>query len=92
MKGGKKQAKIRQDPDSILLKIGAKLRKLRREKGYGNGDDFAYDHDINRSQYGKYEAGAQDMRLSSLVKTINLMGLTIEEFFADGLDVDDDDD
>jgi transcriptional regulator with XRE-family HTH domain len=69
----------------VLKKIGAKLKKLRKEKGYKNSDDFAYDNEINRSQYGKYEAGAQDMRMSSLLKTINRMGLTLEEFFKEGL-------
>lgn len=67
-------------------KVGAKLKRIRKELGYGNSDDFAYDHGINRSQYGKYEAGSQDLRLSTLVRILNAMGLTLEEFFGDGLD------
>jgi hypothetical protein len=86
MKGAKKPVNVAENPEQVLRKIGAKLKKLRKEKGYQNSDDFAYDNEINRSQYGKYEAGAQDMRVSSLVKTINRMGLSIEEFFKDGLD------
>ena len=86
MKGVKKSAKVSEDPGDTLRKIGKKLKRVRKERGYQNGDDFAYDHDINRSQYGKYEAGAQDMRISSLLKAINSLGLTIEEFFAGGLD------
>lgn len=85
MKAGNKSRAL-EDPHQTLKKIGAKLKKIRKQKGYPNSDDFAYDHDINRSQYGKYEAGAMDMRVSSLLKTVNLLGLTIEEFFAEGLD------
>lgn len=86
MKGTKKQVKVAENPRVALKKIGAKLKKIRKERGYLNSDDFAYDHDINRSQYGKYEAGAQDMRVSSLLKAINSLGLTLEEFFRDGLE------
>ncbi|HEX8038923.1 MAG TPA: helix-turn-helix transcriptional regulator [Chryseosolibacter sp.] len=86
MKRPRKPVSIAQDPKITLKKIGAKLKKIRKERGYHNGDDFAYDNEINRSQYGKYEAGAQDMRISSLLKTINSLGMTIEEFFSDGLD------
>ena len=86
MKGAKKSVKVVEDPAEVLKRIGRKLRKARKERGYENSDDFAYDHDINRSQYGKYEAGAQDMRVSSLLKTINSLGLTVDEFFRDGLD------
>jgi len=86
MKGGKKPVKVVQDKKSTLKAIGKKLKALRVQRGYTNGDDFAYDNEINRSQYGKYEAGVKDMRISSLLKTVNALGLTIEEFFAEGLD------
>jgi predicted transcriptional regulator len=65
-----------------LRKIGVKLMKRRKELGYKNSDDFAYDSGLNRSQYGKYEAGSQDMRMSTLIRTITLLGLTLEEFFS----------
>lgn len=70
----------------LQKKIGQKLKKTRKDLGYANADDFAYDKGINRSQYGKYEAGSQDMRLSSLVKIVNSMGLTFEQFFSQPLD------
>ena len=75
-----------QQPKATLKKIGKKLATLRKAAGYKNSDEFAYDHDINRSQYGKYEAGVKDMRISSLLKTVNALGVTIEEFFKDGID------
>jgi transcriptional regulator with XRE-family HTH domain len=83
----KKVNAVTQDPDELLKKIGTKLARKRKEIGYTNGDDFAYDNKgINRSQYGKYEAGSEDMRISSLLKTVNALGMTIEEFFGEGFD------
>lgn len=70
-----------QDPKATLKKIGKKLKTLREAKGYKSSDAFTYDHDISRAQYGKYETGTQDMRISTLLKTVNLLGFTIEEFF-----------
>jgi transcriptional regulator with XRE-family HTH domain len=87
MKGPKKKTNaVHQDPRNLLKKVGTKLKQRRKELGYENGDDFAYDSGINRSQYGKYEAGSQDMRFSTLIRTVNSLGLTIEEFFSKGLD------
>jgi len=88
MKGSKKRTgSLRQDPGSLLKSIGAKLKKRRKELGYKNGDDFAYAAEINRSQYGKYEAGSQDIRLSTLLKIVNSLDFTIEEFFREDLDL-----
>lgn len=81
----KKPSSIEQDPGEIVRKTGKKMAALRKELGYKNSDDFAYDKGVNRSQYGKYEAGSQDMRITSLVKMVNKLGLTIEEFFGKGL-------
>jgi hypothetical protein len=86
MKERSPKSAVSQDPKATLKKIGKKLKDLRIAAGYKNSDDFAYDNEINRSQYGKYEAGAKDMRISSLLKTINSHGITLEEFFKDGLD------
>jgi transcriptional regulator with XRE-family HTH domain len=78
--------KVKQNHDQVLKKIGKKLAQKRKELGNRNSDAFAYDKDVNRSQYGKYETGSQNLRFSSLLKIINAMDLTIEEFFGEGLD------
>ena len=69
------------DPKVELRKIGDRLRQIRKEKGYSSPDKFAYEHGINRSQYGKYEAGTEDLRLSSLIKVLSKLGLSLNEFF-----------
>jgi len=81
----RKSTSEKQDPEEIVKKIGKKMAMLRKELGYTNSDAFAYDQGINRSQYGKYEAGSQDMRVTTLIKMINKLGLTVEEFFGRGL-------
>ncbi len=69
------------DPRVELKKIGARLKSIRKNAGYSSPDKFAYDNEINRSQYGKYEAGSEDLRLSSLIKILNKLGLTLPQFF-----------
>jgi transcriptional regulator with XRE-family HTH domain len=86
MKGKKTDISVEENSEELQKRIGLKLKRIRKELGYNNADDFAYDKGINRSQYGKYEAGSQDIRLSSLVRIINSMGLTFEQFFSDKLD------
>ena len=71
------------DPKEELKKIGERLKKIRKERGYSSPDKFAYEHNINRSQYGKYEAGSEDLRISSLIKVLNKLGLSLKEFFSD---------
>jgi len=71
------------DSEAELRKIGAKLRTLRKAKGYSNPDKFAYDHDLNRSQYGKYEAGRTNITIGTLVTLLNCHGMTLEQFFCD---------
>jgi len=66
-----------------IKQLGARIRQLRIQKGYTNAEFFAYDHRINRSQYGKYERG-EDLRFSSLLRILQIHNLTLQEFFSDG--------
>lgn len=68
----------------ILKKIGARCKQLRKQQGYTSHESFAYAKGLNRSQYGKYEAGNVDMRMTSLEIVINALGVSVEEFFGDG--------
>ncbi|HMI01415.1 MAG TPA: helix-turn-helix transcriptional regulator [Pedobacter sp.] len=64
-----------------LRKIGGRLKELRKAKGYTNPDKFAYDHDLNRSQYGKYEAGRTNITIGTLITLLNCHNITLEQFF-----------
>jgi transcriptional regulator with XRE-family HTH domain len=81
----KKANTVHQNPKEFIRKTGARLRKRRKELGFTSHEDFAYDAGINRSQYGKYEAG-KDMHLTTLLKVVNSLGLTLEEFFSSAYD------
>ncbi|GLU57350.1 hypothetical protein Dfri01_68110 [Dyadobacter frigoris] len=78
----KKTGKQR-DPelDLLLEKIAKKLKEKREELGYTNYENFAFDNNIARSQYGKYEKGTEDLRLSSLLKVLKAMNISFEDFF-----------
>jgi transcriptional regulator with XRE-family HTH domain len=71
--------------DKQLEKLGARIRQLRIEKGYSSYEYIAYENNISRAQFGRYEQG-QDLRFSSLIKVVNALGVTLEEFFSAGFD------
>jgi transcriptional regulator with XRE-family HTH domain len=84
-----KEPKQRQPQDKDLEKLGRRIKQLRIQKGYSNYEYFAYDHNISRTQFGRYERG-EDMRYSSLLKVVRAFGMTLEEFFSEGFHGDTD--
>lgn len=82
-KKGSKKKVVEIDPDILLKKVGKRIKDLRIKEGYTSYEYFAYEHEIPRAQFGRYEQG-QDLRLSSLVKVINAFGMTMQEFFSEG--------
>jgi hypothetical protein len=71
------------DTEEYLKKLGQRIKDLRIKAGYKSYEYFAYEHNISRAQFGRYENG-QDLRISSLLKIVNAFGLTMEEFFSEG--------
>ena len=69
--------------EETLKKLGERIKKFRIQKGYTSYEYFAYEHNISRAQFGRYERG-EDLRFSSLLKVINALDITIEEFFCEG--------
>jgi len=83
---GKKSSKTTPlDPDEQLRKLGERIKDLRTKEGYTSYEYFAYEHNISRAQFGRYEQG-QDLRFSSLIKVLNAFGMTLSEFFSEGFD------
>lgn len=66
-----------------LQKLAKRIKQLRIDKGYSNYENFAFDNEIPRAQYGRYENG-EDLRYSSLMKVIKALGVSVEEFFSEG--------
>jgi hypothetical protein len=63
-----------------LIKVGDRLRVLRKKAGYKSYENFAFDNEINRVQYGRMEKGT-NITLLSLLKVLDIHKLTLEEFF-----------
>ncbi|MCT4644993.1 MAG: helix-turn-helix domain-containing protein [Carboxylicivirga sp.] len=69
----------------FLKALGKRLRSIRLSKGYRNYELFAFQNEISRSQYGRYENG-QDLRISSLLKITQALDISLEEFFSEGFE------
>ena len=63
-----------------LKQIGERLKFYRKKAGYTNYEYFAYENNISRPQYGKYEAGA-NIQLNTLIKILKALNVSLEEFF-----------
>lgn len=72
-------------PNEDLIKLGNRIKALRIKKGYTSYEYFAYEHNISRAQFGRYEKG-EDLRYTSLLKVVKALDMTLEEFFSEGFD------
>ncbi len=84
-KSTKKAVKKTLTKEESLKKLGARIKQLRIKSGYTSYEYFAYENEISRAQFGRYERG-EDIRFGSLVKIINAFGMSIDEFFSEGFD------
>ncbi len=73
------------NPDKELQKLAARIKQLRIKAGFTSYEYFAYENEISRTQYARYEQG-KDIRYSTLLKIISAHGMTVEEFFSEGFD------
>ncbi len=67
----------------IIEKIGARIKQLRLEKGYKSYELFAFENEIDRAQYGRFERGA-NMQIASLVKILHALDISVVDFFSEG--------
>lgn len=66
--------------EEILKKLATHLKSARKKNGFTSFEHFAYQMDIGRSLYAKYESGS-DLKVSTLFKIIEGMGMSVSEFF-----------
>lgn len=69
-----------------LQNLAERLKEIRKSKGYSNYEQFAFDNELPRAQYGRYEKG-QDLRFSSLLKVLKALDISLEEFFKEGFKI-----
>ena len=72
-------------PNEDLVKLGNRIKELRIKKGYTSYEYFAYEHNISRAQFGRYEKG-EDLRYTSLLKVVRALDVSLQEFFSEGFD------
>ena len=85
MSSTSKKTLAKKEPNKDLVALGNRIKELRIKKGYSNYEYFAYENNISRSQYGRYEKG-EDLKYSNLLKVIRALGISLEEFFSEGFD------
>ncbi|MBO6517402.1 MAG: helix-turn-helix transcriptional regulator [Bacteroidia bacterium] len=74
-----KQTKGTGDRHPEIIKIGNRLRELRKELGYESAEKFAWENKINRVQYWRMENG-QNFTLESLFKVLDAMETSFQTF------------
>lgn len=66
--------------EEILEKLGTAIKETRKKKGFASAENFAFQMDISRSLFVKYESGS-DLRVSTLFRIIEGMGMKVSDFF-----------
>lgn len=66
--------------EEILEKLGAAIKATRKKTGFASAENFAFQMDISRSLFAKYESGS-DLRVSTLFRIIEGMGMKVSDFF-----------
>ena len=65
--------------------LAKRLKEVRKERGFSNYEQFAFENEISRAQYGRYEKG-HDIRFSSLMKILKAMNISLKDFFSKGFE------
>jgi transcriptional regulator with XRE-family HTH domain len=77
----KKLSKVEQD---LLKSLGARIRELRQQKN-DSYENFAFEHDLPRAQFGRYELGT-NVTILSLCRVLKALDISLKEFFATGFE------
>jgi len=63
-----------------LKLIAARLKEIRKTKGYTNYEHIAFDLGMSRSAYWRLESGA-NFELKTLIHICRILDVTLEDFF-----------
>lgn len=75
---------IKKEKPAEVLLLANRIKQL-RQRTHTSYEIFAYENNISRSQWGRYETG-EDVRYTSLVKCCKIFGISLEEFFSEGFE------
>jgi transcriptional regulator with XRE-family HTH domain len=73
------------EEEKLLRLMGKRIRELRINAGFNSQEAFAYEANIPRAQYGRYETGT-NITILSLSKIIKFHKISLEEFFSQGFE------
>lgn len=76
---------LNDDEKRLYTLMGKRITDLRKKAGYTSQETFAYDADIPRALYGRYEKGT-NLTLFSLYRIIKYHKITFEDFFKEGFE------
>lgn len=68
------------EKDPAIAALGNRIKEIRRKQGYTSLYDFAYEHEISRGQYARFEQGA-NMTFINFMKVAKAFGITLSELF-----------
>lgn len=71
-----------QDIEEFCIKVGDKIKALRKAKGYKSYESFAFDFEIDRHQYWRIEKG-QNITIKTLLKITAIHDISLSDFFKD---------
>ncbi len=78
-----KMAVLKNEKNPILIKIGEKVRKLRKQNpDYVNYEVFAFTHRINKVTLQRIERG-ENYNMESLLKVLKALDIMLSDFFKD---------
>lgn len=66
----------------LAIILGEYIRELRERKGYFSRNRFANEYDLNDSNLGKIENGLIEVKFVTLLKVIQALDISLEEFMA----------
>ena len=86
MKKERKKAQLGHfDHDQFFKELSKRIKTARKAKGFSSYELFSYDVEVSRTGMANYESGTfSDIRLSTLLKIIDGLEMTPEEFFSQG--------
>jgi len=64
--------------------LAKRLKEVRKERGFTNYEQFAFENEIPRAQYSRYEKG-HDLRFSSLIKILKAIDISLKNFLVKDL-------
>ena len=76
---------LNKEQKKLYPKIGERIKEFRKKAGYTSQETFAYDAEIPRALYGRYEKGA-NITIYSLYKILKFHKISFKDFFSKGFD------